>query len=91
MNDKDRGLPMLMAAQVAREIACARIILELQAGTPPHDGLYLCEVEISDNGLTWRVERWQGAWITLGGYAEVVQWCALPQTSPPAPRTAAPG
>lgn len=48
---------------------------------PPEPGQYLVRVGVDLNGdvvKLVRIERWEGDWITLGGYAKPMGWMRMP-------------
>jgi hypothetical protein len=70
--------PLLMAAQVARELLDYPRFPPWNTGDPPAVGPYLVRCE-NDEHRWVRIERWDGqGWPLTGGYATVTGWLPTP-------------
>lgn len=75
--------PILMAAQIAREMLDYPTYPPWRTDEPTVEGFYLVRCEIANpEGFDYkpfvRIERWNNGWQTLGGYVLPIQWMNLP-------------
>ena len=76
--DGNASLMPLMRAQMEAEFGLAHNRWPpWRTDTPPAPGHYLTSVDTGDS-IYVRIDLWDGAWVTRGGYSTITGWQDLP-------------